>query len=162
MLAAISEGTWAFLAVLSTNASFAEADTGVLPSSEHDQVILALIALIGTSIAALVYTIRNNALGKGIAVDAAEANRAVNNVGPGEHRLYDLVSRIEVKQDAFDKAWGNLPAEMGDAVGLVSLLHGMRRDISTIQTQLAEHVEWEMSIKWAHVVAVPDDPDTER
>ena len=117
-------------------------------TDSDNQVILALIALIGTSIAALVYTIRNNVIARQIAVDASEANKAVNNVGPGEHRLYEVISRIESKQDAFDKAWGNLPAEMANAVALVDLVRGIRRDVAEIQVELKGHIDWEQSVKW--------------
>ena len=108
----------------------------------HEAIIMALIAIVATSIGALVYAIKNNSLG-------VKINRAVNNVGPGEHRLYDVIARIEAKQDAFDKAWGNLPDDMDDAVGLVEVLHGIKNEVALIQTQLVEHVEWEMSVKWA-------------
>lgn len=138
-------------------------------SVNSDQIIMALIALIGTSIAALVYTIKNNNMGKGIAKDAAQVNAAVNHKDTGELSLYRLADastrKLDVviaKQEAFDKAWGNLPPEIDDAVGLVGLLHGMREDISAMQSQLAEHVEWEMSIKWAHIGADPGEPTDRR
>ena len=99
----------------------------------HDQIVLALIAIIGTSIAALVYTIRNNTLGKDI-------NQAVNNIGPGEHHLIDMIKQIKEKQEEFDKKWGNLPAEMGDAVGLVELLHTMDARITRIREDQLEHL----------------------
>jgi hypothetical protein len=121
----------------------------------HDQIILALIAIISVSIGALVYTIKNNALGKDIAKNAYEANKAVNNIGPGEHRLYEVIARIEAKQDEFDRKWGNLPADMDDAVGLAELLHGMDQRVARIegkqdqmQGQLIEHVAWEMAQKY--------------
>lgn len=110
-------------------------------AATHDQIIFALIALIATSIGALVYTIKNNSLGKDI-------NKAVNNVGPGEHHLIDLIKQIKDRQDEFDKAWGNLPEDMDDAVGLVELLHGMNSEIKTIQQNLSDHVAWEMSQKY--------------
>ena len=107
----------------------------------HDQIILALIAIIGTSIAALVYTIRNNSIGKDI-------NKAVNNVGPGEHHLIDLIKQIKDRQDEFDKAWGNLPDDMDDAVGLVELLHGMSHELASVRGELKDHVTWEMAQKY--------------
>jgi hypothetical protein len=116
-------------------------DTVTSVADQNDQIIMALIALIGTSIAALVYTIRNNSLGKTIAKDAYEANKAVNNIGPGEHRLYDIVTRIEAKQDDFDRKWGNLPDDMDDAVGMAELLHSMQRTILEIGLKLDQHVE---------------------
>jgi hypothetical protein len=110
-------------------------------SDNHDQIILALITLVGTSVAALVYTIKNNGLGKDI-------NRAVNNVGPGEHHLIDLIKQIKDKQDQFDKAWGNLPDDMDDAVGLVEMLHGMDARIKKLDQDIADHVAWEMQAKY--------------
>ena len=118
-------------------------DTVSSIADTHDQIILALITLIGTSIAALVFVIRNNSLGKSIAKDAAEVNSAVNHTEYGEHRLYDVVRRIESKQDEFDRKWGNLPADMGDAVGLVELIHTMDRRISEVHNDLLAHVAWE-------------------
>ena len=102
-------------------------------SDTHDQIILALIAIIATSIAALVYTIRNNSIGKTVVKETSEINAAVNHTEYGEHRLYDVVKRIEAKQDDFDRKWGNLPSDIGDAVGLVELLHGMDKRIISIE-----------------------------
>jgi len=120
----------------------------------HDQVVLALIAIIATSIAALVYTIRNNTLGRDIARDTREVNAAVNHKDTGELSLYRLadantrkLDQVIEKQAEFDRKWGNLPAEMGDAVGLAELIHNMDRRISQIQAQLIEHIEWEMAVK---------------
>jgi Na+-translocating ferredoxin:NAD+ oxidoreductase RnfG subunit len=126
----------------------------VLPGHD-DQVILALIAVIATSIAALVYTIRNNSLSRTVAKETSEINSAVNHKETGElslYRLADANSRklddVIAKQAEFDRKWGNLPADMGDAVGLVELIHGMDKRIAQIQAQLLEHVEWEMAVKW--------------
>jgi uncharacterized membrane protein len=112
-------------------------------SATDDQIVLALIAIISLSIGALVYTIKNNSLGKDI-------NKAVNNVGPGEHHLIDLIKQIKDKQEEFDKKWGNLPDDMDDAVGLVELIHGMDKRISGIQGELREHVAWEMNAKYGN------------
>ena len=107
----------------------------------HDKIIMGLIAIIATSVGALVYAIKNNGLGKDI-------NRAVNNVGPGEHHLIDLIKQIKDRQDQFDKAWGNLPEDMDDAVGLVELLHEMRRELRETRDDLRDHVAWEISQKY--------------
>jgi hypothetical protein len=37
---------------------------------------------------------------------------------------------------------------MGDAVGLVELIHGMDKRIADLQGQIVEHVAWEMSQKY--------------
>jgi hypothetical protein len=114
----------------------------------HDQIVLGLIGVLGVVIAGLVYIVKAYANTKVAAQQATEANKAVNNIGPGEHRLYDVIARIEAKQDDFDKRWGNLPDGMDDAVGLVELLHGLDRRVSEIQVQLVEHVAWEMAVKY--------------
>ena len=64
--------------------------------------MLALIALVGTSIAALAFIIRNGKTVETAATDAATAavqataaNSAVNNVGEGKHTLYNMVERID-------------------------------------------------------------------
>jgi hypothetical protein len=116
--------------------------TGAVES--HDQIMLGIVALLGTLIATFAYVVRNGGYARTAAHASTEANKAVNNVGPGEHRLYDVIGRIEAKQDEFDRKWGNLPADMGDAVGLAELIHGMDKRISQIQAQLVEHVQWEM------------------
>jgi hypothetical protein len=112
----------------------------------HDQIMLGLVAVLGTLAGVLVVAIRNGNVVKIAAQQATEANKAVNNVGPGEHRLYDVISRIEAKQDDFDRRWGNLPEEMDDAVGLAELLHEMRREIRETRGELREHVAWEMTM----------------
>ena len=116
-------------------------------TDQDDQIILALIAIVATSIAALVYTIRNNSLGKAIARDTAQVNDAVNHREFGERRLFEIVKQIEAKQDEFDRKWGNLPAEMGDAVGLAELIHGMSKRIDKIDTDLTDHVKWEQDVQ---------------
>ena len=113
-----------------------------------NQIVVGLVALLGTVIATFVVAIRNSAGIKTAAEQSAQASAAVNHTQYGERRLYDLVKKIEERQDDFDRKWGNLPAEMGDAVGLVELLHGMDHRIAEIQAQLIEHVAWEMSQKY--------------
>ena len=114
----------------------------------HDQIIVGLIALLGTCVACLVWIIKNSRIIKVAADEATAANHAVNNVGPEDHRLYKMVEKISQKQDEFDRKWGNLPDDIDDAVGLVELLHGMDRRIAGIQGELREHVAWEMSAKY--------------
>jgi len=69
----------------------------------HEQIMLALIALVGTAIATLAWVIRNGRVVRTGADDAAVAakqatatNAAVNNVGDSsKHKLYDMVERID-------------------------------------------------------------------
>lgn len=124
--------------LLSLTYLYTQADgiAGDITVDSDDQIILALIALIGTSIGGLVYVIKTFSLGKETAKDAKEANKAVNNIGPDQTRLYDMVARIEAKQDEFDRRWGNLPPEMDDAVGLAGVLTEIHRRQDEIQRKL--------------------------
>jgi hypothetical protein len=142
-----------FLAGITTDSGVKDTVSSI--ADTHDQIILALIAIIATSIAALVYTIRNNSLGKAIAKDASDVSVAVNHKETGElslYRLADANSRklddVIAKQSEFDRKWGNLPSEIGDAVGLSEILHGLDRRLDEIQGQLVEHVAWEMAQKY--------------
>ena len=114
----------------------------------HEQVILAIIAVLATCVAGLVYVVK--AYGQ-----AKQTNAAVNHRDTGElslYRLADSNSRklddVIAKQAEFDRKWGNLPAEIGDAVGLNETLHDMNRRLDDIQTQLVDHVAWETEVKW--------------
>lgn len=123
-------------------------------AQQNETVVLALIAVISLAVGALVYAIKNNTLGKEIAKDASEANKAVNNVGPGEHRLYDKVTTLlaDVKQikatqarhqqnwDDFNAKWGNLPDDMDDGADLAVLLREMHHSIQTIDEKLDKHI----------------------
>lgn len=82
-------------------------DTVSTVASNQDQIMLALIALVSMSIAALVFIIRNGRAAQGAAGDAATAaeqataaNSAVNNVGEGRHSLYTMVERIDERSAA--------------------------------------------------------------
>jgi uncharacterized protein (UPF0333 family) len=126
---------------------------------DHEQLLLGLLALVGTSIAALVYTIKNNTLGKTIKDEASAANNAVNNVGPGEHRLYDLVAkiedrqktsydhfsraiaRVESKQNDFDKKWGNLPPTLDNAVSLSDTITHINERMVNVDRKLDAHID---------------------
>lgn len=102
----------------------------------HDQITLGIIGLLGLVVTALVYVVKAYANTKVAAEQSTKANEAVNNVGPGEHRLYDIIAAIQEKQATFDRAWGNLPEDMHDAVGLTELLNSMERRIENIETIL--------------------------
>jgi hypothetical protein len=118
-------------------------------STAHDQIMLGLVALLGTLIATFAYVVRNGGYAKTAASESRAANHAVNNIGPEkEHTLYKLVEKIAEKQEEFDKKWGNLPDEIDDAVGLVELLHAMHSRIEEVHKDLLEHVTWEMEAKY--------------
>jgi hypothetical protein len=106
----------------------------------HDKIIASLVGLLGLSITALVYVIKNYGLSKTAAEQSSEANKAVNNVGPGEHRLYDLVMKVVEKQEEFDRKWGNLPSDMDDAVDLMTVVNELRSSIADLHTKLDAHL----------------------
>lgn len=113
-----------------------------------DQVMLALVALVATSITALVWVIRNGRYVKTAADQATQANDAVNHKEHGETRIFEQVREIRAKQDEFDRKWGNLPASIDNAVGLNDTLHDMSRRLDGIESQLVEHIAWETNVKW--------------
>jgi hypothetical protein len=120
----------------------------------QEQIILALIAVIATAVAALVYTIKNNGIAKQGAKAANETNAAVNNIGPGEHRLYDMVVMIrdEVKaltnsQSEVDKkGWSTLPVDLGSATALTETIRTLQRHDSSIIQKLEKIDKRIMSI----------------
>lgn len=138
--------------------------------ANQDQIMMALIALVGTSIAALVFTIRNGRTAQIAADDAATAamqataaNSAVNNVGEGKHNLYDMVARIHEDvdhlkrdQEQFDShGWETLPPDIGTAVGLTTTIRDLQNNhkqvnekLDTLIIELREHVVWEMDEKY--------------
>ena len=86
---------------------------------------------------------------------ARAANAAVNNVGPGAHRLYDqighlsdAIQRIETKQNDFDtKGWPTLPSDMNTAAGLTEVIRDIQHELHVVNTRLAAHDEWEKTVK---------------
>ena len=137
--------------------------TGDGSPDEHIQVILMLGALLSTLVAALVYLAKSYINTKIAAEQSTEANKAVNNVGPGDHRLYDKISSIEKNvehlirdQETFDShGWETLPQDLGTAVGLTTtirdLQHGHKEQgekLDEIKSILIEHVEREMRVKY--------------
>ena len=136
----------------------------------QEQIILALIAIIATAIAGLVYTIKNNSLVKEGSKAAQQVNQAVNNVGPGEHRLYDMVAMIrdeikyltEAQHDFANKGWATLPADIGTASRLTETIRDLQSkdkfvvqkleeitvSLKSLHEGLQEHVEWEMQQKY--------------
>lgn len=131
--------------------------------ANQDQIMMALIALVGTSIAALVFTIRNSRTSQVAAEQATAANSAVNNVGEGRHNLYDMVEHIKEDvtglkrdQETFDShGWETLPADLNTAVGLTGTIRDLQNNhkqvnekLDTLISELREHVIWEMDAKY--------------
>jgi hypothetical protein len=114
----------------------------------ENQVVLAVIAVLATSVAGLVYVVK--AYG-----EAKQVNSAVNHKDTGELSLYRLahansekLDEVIAKQAEFDRKWGNLPPQIGDAVGLFGVLHDMGSQLDEVQAELRQHVAWEMSQKY--------------
>ena len=129
----------------------------------HDQIVLALIAVVAAAVAGLVFIIRSTKWAREGAEQATKANAAVNNVGPGAHTLYNLVDSIkrdvdELRQDQrdFDEhGWARLPPDLGDAVALTATIRSMQatqlhcaEQIARVLEELRAHVEWEMEMKY--------------
>lgn len=132
-------------------------------STTNDQIVLALIAVIATSVAALVYVIRQGKYIRTAAEESSAANAAVNNVGPGKHNLYDMVERIKddvtdlkKDQDEFDShGWTTLPDDLNSAVNLTTTIRTLQNNqrsvhekLDTLIVELREHVQWEMDEKY--------------
>lgn len=132
-------------------------------AASNDQIMLALIALVASSVAALVYVIRNGRYVKTAAEEATAANQAVNNVGPGKHSLFQMVEHIrddvahlKRDQEQFDShGWETLPADIGTAVGLTTTIRDLQHNddaisakLDTLIIELREHVAWEMDEKY--------------
>jgi len=139
-------------------------------AADHDQIVLAIIALASMLAAALVYLAKGYGNSKIAAEQSTAANRAVNDIGPGDHRLYDKVTMIAedthtnrkaiekliANQEQFDAhGWENLPQDMDDAVSLTEKIRGLERGrdsnaekIDQILAELRQHVAWEMAEKY--------------
>lgn len=137
-------------------------DTVDAIANTHDQIVMALIGVVAASVAALVFVIKNGRDIRAGASDAATAatqataaNTAVNNIGPGQHTLYNLVSSIkddvdELKatQQEFSKhGWVALPADLATAPALTATIRSIQahddlldRKLDTILTELRAHV----------------------
>jgi hypothetical protein len=154
--------------LISIAATAADSGNGVPAqiADAHDQIVLGLIATLTIVVSALVYIVKSysgvRSDAKTAATQATATNKAVNNVETGELSLYRLVDQnskqldelhgkldsVLVKQAAFDKAWGNLPGDIDDAVGLSQTLHDITGRIDKLDAALADHVMWEMSQKY--------------
>lgn len=125
----------------------------------NDQIIFALIAIIASSVAALVYVIRQGKLVKDSHDEIQQVNRAVNDIGPGEHRLWDKIDNIEKAvdrlsqdQETFDShGWETLPPDLNSAVNLTTTIRDLQNNqkkLDRIIQMLGDHVEWEMNQKY--------------
>jgi hypothetical protein len=133
--------------------------------SNNNAIILALIGLVSTSIAALVYTIKNGKISQEGVDQITAVNNAVNNVGPGEHRLYDMLALVRkdieyltiAQREFASKGWGSLPPDLNNAIGLTEVIRDLQHSdkevilkLTEIKTALIEHTEWEMKQKYVN------------
>ena len=137
-------------------------------ASSGDNVELALIAVVATSVGALVFVIRNGKVAKDTREMAAdtntqisEVNKAVNNIAPDEHRLYDKVSHIAgeisfIKQDVshlsvqmdqhrkfweeFHTRWGTESHGVSSNNDIAITLREIQNEVGRFHTILESHV----------------------
>lgn len=126
-------------------------------NTSSDQIVLALIAVISLSMGALVFVIRNSKMVKETHEQISQVNTAVNNIGPGEHRLYDKVTHviseledvknilhdvtIEISQhrlywEQLHKNWGPKKESESIVGDLASTLDDIRQEVLRVQEQI--------------------------
>ena len=155
---------------------FSAADVAVDPdvTSTLTAVIVALgvllVALLGIAAKVLTYA-------KVGAHQATAANRATNGIGDGEHRLYDMVLRMDEKlhvlvdahEDFYDRGWHRLDGDLADATKLTMTIRQLQAatenahvqrasilaDLAALDKLIRTHDEWERSQKWS-ILADPD------
>lgn len=131
-------------------------------TTTNDQVVLALIAVIAASVGALVFVIRNGRLVKDTNTQITEVNKAVNNVGPGEHRLYDKVTHLmldmsEIKDvlgslsgqmeehrlfwEDFHRKWGTSTKKVDPNNDIAVILNEIRTEVGKVQLVLKDHIK---------------------
>ena len=98
------------------------------------------------------------------------ANEAVNNVRPGEHRLYDMVANLEKSvdkltghnEDFVSKGWETLPTDIGTSAALTSTIRDLQNaavlnheehkkivsSLENLQSVITGHDQWEREIKY--------------
>lgn len=142
----------------------------VIEATDHDQIIMGLIALLATLVTGLVYMVKTYTQTKVAATKATGAYEAVNGIGPGEHRLYDKVTHLDnkiteiaLKQDDFDtRGWPSLPADLATSAGLTEVIRDLQHaatlertdhdaiivKLDQMEAEIRQHVAWEMAEKW--------------
>jgi hypothetical protein len=106
-------------------------------SAASTEVVLGLIAIITLLSGGLVYIVKNYNSTKEVLVQSTAVNNAVNNVGPGESRIYDMVLDIKLsvdklKEDAEARAlkgWDSLPSDLANAPAVVETIREIQHDI---------------------------------
>ena len=125
----------------------------------NDNVTFGVLAAVVTGLIGMMWLlVKTLAHSKEASVQAGAANRAVNDVGETDQRLYDMVSTMKedlevllvAQTDFSEKGWKHLPSDIGDAPALTEKIRGLERDdkdmierLKVIQTELLKHIERE-------------------
>lgn len=99
--------------------------------TDHE-VVLAVLAILATTVATLVWVIRS---GKYV----RSTDDAVNGIGPGQHRLYDKVDAIcesveklnAWHEEMQEQGWSHLPPDLHDSVGITLTIRELQRQAVT-------------------------------
>lgn len=87
---------------------------------------------------------------------ARAANTAVNNVGPGDHSLWDQVSMVRedvnelvrAQREFAERGWPTLPDDIATAAQLTATIRTLQHDVGDIKRTLDDHVRWEETQKY--------------
>lgn len=96
--------------------------TALTSAGDHDQVVIAALAVVGTLAGAIVLLVKIYNESKG-------ANSAVNDTQKGEARIYDRVAQT---QDMVSAQMGYMNAKLIE----------LNQEISHLRSELQDHVEW--------------------
>lgn len=127
-------------------------------SGDPDQVIVAaLVAVLMALLGVVVFLAKTYN-------QAKQANAAVNNVGPGDHSLWDAVNLIrsdveelvKTQRDFNSKGWATLPSDIGTASELTATIRELQlehrhhnKKLTEIEQTLKAHDAWERTQKHA-------------
>jgi len=128
------------------------------PWASDSTVAGGLILVVTMLVGVLVFLVRTFSATR-------QVNQAVNNVGPGEHSLWDQVSFIredisvlvEAQKDFAEKGWRTLPDDIGTASRLTETIRHLQAgaegnerdharivaDLEKLSAILSEHDRWE-------------------
>lgn len=131
--------------------------------SQTDQVALAALAIVATLAGVIVLLVKTYQ-------QSRAANAAVNNIGPGDHSLWDQVTFIredvsalvDAQRQFSEKGWSTLPDDIGTSARLTETIRHLQHaaesntaEHSVILEQLSElsrfvkgHDAWERQAKY--------------
>lgn len=138
--------------------------------ADHTALLATLAAILGSLVAVITLLVRNAKDTKIAAKNAVAANNAVNNIGPGEHSLWDQVGfmredlrkLVEAQESFAEKGWNKLPIDLADAPALTQTIRDLQnrgqaltKDVGEIKTTvkeldelIREHDKWERAQKY--------------